>query len=104
VCGRYITLLFEQTLEKRASETQLFTSFWKPHKRVASDTVSRWIKSVMKAAGIDTTHYKSHSTRSASTSTAARVGVMIDNILSCAGWSNCETFARFYNKPQLRYS
>jgi integrase len=93
----------ERTLEKRVSETQLFISFCKPHKRVASDTVSRWIKSVMKAAGIDTTRYKPHSTRSASTSAAARVGVTIDNILSCAGWSNCETFARFYNKPLSEY-
>ena len=84
----------------RDSETRLLISFCKPHKSVSTDTVSRWIKSVITAAGVDTTRYKSHSTRAASTSSAARAGVPVDNILSCAGWSNCETFARFY-KNQL---
>ena len=88
----------EKTVTLRNSETQLLISFCKPHKGVSSDTVSRWIKSVMTAAGVDTTRYKSHSTRAASTSAAARAGVPVDNILSCAGWSNCGTFARFYNK------
>ena len=88
----------ERTMTLRDSETRLLISFCKPHQGVSSDTVSRWIKSVMTAAGVDTTRYKSHSTRAASTSAAARAGVPVDNILSCAGWSNCETFARFYKK------
>ena len=88
----------ERTMAVRDSETQLLISFYKPHKRVSIDTVSRWIKSVMAAADVDTTRYKSHCTRAASTSAAARAGVPVDNILSCAGWSNCETFARFYKK------
>ena len=75
----------ERTMAVRGSETQLLISFCKPHKSVSSDTVSRWMKSVMTAAGVDTTRYKSHSTRAASTSAAARAGALVDNILSCAG-------------------
>ena len=91
----------ERTMAIRDSETRLQISFCKPHKSVSTDTVSRWIKSVMTAAGVDTTRYKSHSTRAASTLAAARAGVPVDNILSCAGWSNCETFARFYKKTVI---
>ena len=88
----------EKTVTLRNSETQLLINFCKPHKGISSDTVSRWIKSVTTAAGVDTTRYKSHSTRPASTSAAAGAGVPVDNISTCAGWSNCGTFARFYDK------
>ena len=100
--GSYITLLHRKNNGyKGDSETQLLISFCKPHKSVSTDTVSCWIKSVMTAAGVDTTCYKSHSTRAAFTSAAARAGVPVDNILSCAGWSNCETFAQFYKKTVI---
>ena len=53
----------------------------------------------MEKAGIDTTIFKSHSTRAASSSAASAAGVPLDEILSQGGWSNCSTFKRFYHKP-----
>ena len=83
----------------RANEPRLFVSYTNPHCRVSSQTISRWIKTVLAAAGIDTSIYKSHSTRSAATSAASRANVPITHILCQAGWSNEQTFQQFYNKP-----
>ena len=51
----------------------------------------------MTAAGIDTSHYKSHTTRTASTSHLASKHFDLKNIMLAAGWSREETFQRFYN-------
>ena len=74
-------------------------SFQKPFKPVRKDTISRWIKNVLKYAGIDTTKFGAHSTKAASISAAAKAGTPLDVILKSAGWSNCGTFAKFYKKP-----
>ncbi|WAR19981.1 hypothetical protein MAR_001819 [Mya arenaria] len=42
----------------------------KPHKGVSTETISRWLKSVLTSAGIDTKQFKGHSVRSAATSAA----------------------------------
>ena len=78
---------------------QLLLSFQKPFKPVSKDTISRWIKNVLKDVGIDTTKFGAHSTRAASTSAAAKAGTPLEVILESAGWSNCGTFAKFYQKP-----
>jgi hypothetical protein len=66
---------------------------------VGRETLSRWIGKTLKDAGIDTHTFKTHSTRAASTSKMKAVGVPIDDILKCGGWSNAKTFARFYDRP-----
>ena len=54
----------------------------------------------MARAGIDTSVFKAHSTRSASTSKAATSGVAVPDILKLADWSlNTNTFEKFYYKP-----
>ena len=60
--------------------------------------MSRWIRTVLLAAGINS-QYTSHSTRSAATSTAADNGVPIEDILAAADWSSETTFEKFYHKP-----
>ena len=60
----------ERTDILRGDVKQLFVSYTKPHKAVFPDTVSRWIKTTLAGAGIDTSKYGAHSTRSASTSAA----------------------------------
>ena len=50
-------------------------------------------------AGIDTTRYKAHSTRAASTSAAKRNATPIAKIMGAAGWKSIDTFAKFYDKP-----
>ena len=82
------------------NRNQLLLSFQKPFKPVSKDTISRWIKNVLKDAGIDTTTFGAHSNRAASTSVAAKAGTPLEVILESAGWSNCATFANFFTRNQ----
>ena len=85
------------TASLRHNETALFITCQKPHKAAKKDTISRWIKTVLTLAGIDTKVYGAHSTRSASTSAAARQGLPTITILQSAGWCSNNTFEKFYN-------
>ena len=79
--------------------TQLFITTQKPHGPATSDSIARWVKEVMREAGLDISKFTPHSIRAASTSAAARGGVPISSILSTAGWSRESTFRKYYNKP-----
>ena len=83
----------------RGDVKQFFISYSKPHKAVSPDTVSRWIKTTLVNAGIDTSKYSAHSTRSASTSAAKGNSISITTIMKSAGWSQESTFTKFYQKP-----
>ena len=78
--------------------TPLFISFWKPHKPVSSPSIDRWMKELLKEAGVDTKVFKAHLTRAASTSTEIAQGVSMADIMNMAGWSRQSTFERFYYK------
>ena len=77
---------------------KLLISYVKPHKEVSKDTVSRWIKDVLKSSGIDINTFTSHSCRSAASSKARIVGIHMSKILSNAGWANEKTFAKYYSR------
>lgn len=78
----------------------LFITIKKPHKKASKQSLSRWVKDTIKLAGVDTTIFKSHSTRHSSTSAALRKGLSLNDIQRTAGWSqNSATFAKFYNRP-----
>lgn len=83
----------------RTNEDQLFIRLQKPYVGVSTDTIARWLKLVMSEAGIDVTVFSAHSTRSAATSKANSCQVPIDTILAAGGWTNAQTFAKYYNKP-----
>ena len=51
----------------------------------------------MSLEGINTSQYKTHSTRAVSTSHLASKHFDLKSITQAAGWSNKETFQRFYN-------
>ena len=98
VCA--VTLLkeyIEKTVDLR-EEDNIIISFVKPHKAVHVDTIRRWITTVMSFAGIDTSLYKPHSTRAASTSKAKSRQVPLTEIIKAGMWSNGSTFAKFYDK------
>jgi len=79
---------------------QLLLSLESPYNAVTSQTISRWLKLLLKEANIDVSMYKAHSFRHASTSKVYQQGVSADIIFSVAGWTaNSKTFANFYNKP-----
>lgn len=101
VASALLTYL-EKTKEVRGSIVTLFVSFKKPHKAVGTQTLSRWIKSVMLKSGIDINVFSAYSTRHAATSSAKRKGVSIAEIRKTAGWSEgSQTFARFYDRVVL---
>ena len=52
----------------------------------------------MKEAGIDTHSYSAHSACGAATSAAKARGLSMAAICKAAGWSGCDTFARFYHR------
>ena len=90
-----VTLLKEclsRTASLKGKHSQMFISYVKPF-----SPVSR--KTIMPRAGIDTTKFKPHSTRAASTSAASRNAVPLENILTAAGWKSDCVFAKYYNKP-----
>lgn len=62
------TKYLDLTSKLRGNTTRLFISFLAPYECVRTDTISRWIKTVMNSAGIDTNTFKPHSVRSASVS------------------------------------
>ena len=84
--------------QKRLDHKQLLVSFIKPHLGVSTDIISRWLKESIGLAGIDTSSFKWHSTRSASTPKTASLGLSVKEILVRANWSNESTFQKFYNK------
>ncbi|XP_060584890.1 uncharacterized protein LOC132740864 isoform X1 [Ruditapes philippinarum] len=88
-----------RTKHLRGEEKRLFISYIKPYKFVVSTTISRWIKCVMRDAGIDVDKYKTHSARGAVTSKAKQSGVPLNEIMKVAGWATERTFAQFYEKP-----
>ena len=61
----------QRTQPLRGEATSLLVACVKPHKPVATSTMSRWIKNMLEQAGI---HANAHSTRSAATSTGIHTG------------------------------
>ena len=76
----------------------LLLSYVKPHGHVTRDTISRWIRTVLDMAGIDSKVYGGGSVRAASVSKARANAVPVPTIMEKAGWSREGTFARFYDK------
>ena len=88
-----------RTSQIRNSCKQLLISYIRPHGPVKKSTVSRWCKSILYRVGIDINKFSGHSTRAASSSFLADQNFSIKDIMMSAGWSNEQTFERFYHKP-----
>jgi len=67
-----VTVLKEyiQRTEKLRKSQKLFVTYRKPYNQPAISTLSNWIKLVLQLAGVNVKLFKTHSTRSASTSAA----------------------------------
>lgn len=86
----------------RGKNRRLFVSTLKPHGPLSRDSVRNWTKAIMTAAGVDLNIFGAHSTRAAATSKAQCKGVSLNTIIKTAGWSQEQTFRRFYDKPITR--
>ena len=98
----YLTIYLERTLLLRGAIRNVFVTSRKPYKVVSRDTFSRWVKTVLKKAGIDTSVFSAGSTRAASTSKAFRLGAPLDDILKGGGWSRATTFSKWYKKDIMK--
>ena len=58
----------QRTYQHRDKHSQLLLSYIQPFKPVSKETIARWVKVVLKSAGIDVAKYSAHSSRAASTS------------------------------------
>ena len=81
---------------KESNQVQLLLGTIRPYKKVVSSTISRWVKTVLKLAGVDVNIFKGHSTRADSTSKATVSGLSLCEILN--SWSSAFTWQRFYKK------
>ena len=99
-----VTLAMRAYLHRTSSwrdtpdQNGLLLSTTKPHKQVATATVSCWLKQVLYRAGINTAVFKGHSTRAAASSKAQRTGLPVTDIMQTANWSQAKTFHRHYHK------
>lgn len=94
-----IKLYLEKVNSLRKEEKGFFISFAPPHKNVSSKTIARWVLSFLKDCGVDTKTFGAHSTRSASTSKALKVGMTLGDIGKAAGWTSGSVYSKYYNKP-----
>lgn len=95
--------ILDQYLEKckewGMDKGQLLVSHKSPHGPVSISTVSRWLLDTLELAGIDVKKFKGHSTRSASSSKGASLGLSTKMIMKRGHWSRESTFQRFYYRP-----
>lgn len=100
VCAAHtLNCYIQKTASLRGRNQLLFIALSQPHKPVGTQTLSRWVKDMLKACGVDTS-FSSHSSRHAATSAAKRGGVSLASIRATAGWTaGSQTFARFYDRP-----
>lgn len=88
----------ERTLDIRGKVTSLFVTTKPLGKPASKDTLRRWTKGIMKDAGINLSMFTPHSTRSASSSKAAKY-LPLSTIVETIGWSRQSTFTTYYHKP-----
>ena len=78
------------------SPDELIVTYGKSYHPASKDTLARWIKDLLSSNGIDTSIFKPHSCRSASTSKVSSSGIAIEHILKSGQWKSSSTFYQFY--------
>jgi len=96
--NRTLALRAAQVKKGKAKPTKLFLS-WQTKAPVSKQTIGRWLKLILKIAGIDTQQFSGHSFRSAGLNSALQHGASITEILKAGDWKSVNTFNSYYNKP-----
>ena len=89
----------ERTESIRKTENSLLLTTTPKHHPATAATIARWIKTGLSKAGIDTSIFKAHSIRSASSSAAADAGLSVSEIMEAVDWSSASVFEKFYYHP-----
>ena len=95
-----ITAYLSRTKPLCSNDHSFFVSFVKPHMSVKARTLARWLKQVMSAAGIDTSMFSPHATRSASAAFMRdQLSYSVKEICAVANWSTKSgVFQKFYDR------
>lgn len=63
---RYIKVYMQRTAAlRKPGEEVLFLTYQKPHSTASKATLTRWVKALLSASGIDASHFRAHSARGA---------------------------------------
>ena len=101
---RYEAATGQHRNKKPGRSQPLFLSYIKPHALATSQRLAHWLKEMLGKAGVDTSVFKVHSVRGASSTAASQKGVLIEDILRTVDWSRDSTFRRFYYRPSHKSS
>ena len=98
ICTSFIMSTILQVSKLFPKRTSFFVSFRKPHGSVTAKTLSRWLLTVMEAAGIDTSQWKAPATRSAA-SCFRKKTLSCAELLKVADWSSSgNVYQKFYER------
>ena len=97
---KYLNFYYSQVAPYRVGCDSLLISFVPPHKPVSARTLARWLATYLGLAGVDTTIFKPHSTRSASAAfLKSERNLSVKQICDIASWSHISgVFDKFYNR------
>lgn len=104
ICIKTVLLEYLSRTKHLRKDESLFISYKSPYQGVSKDTISRWVRTVLAASGLDVNRFKAHSTRAASTSAASIKFVPLKDIIGMAGWSGEQTFQKYYKKPVKQHN
>ena len=81
-----------KTWRAGVEKPKLLLSYIRPQTEVVPCTITGWLVELMKQSGIDTSEFRAHSTRGASTSMAKAKGLSCQEILAMAHWKKDPPF------------
>ena len=93
----YAEEYIERTKQFRNDETSSLFLSWISKKPVTRQSLSRWLREVLKLSGIE--GYAPHSFRGASLTAARSKGASIPQIVKAGKWTGQKTFKKFYDAP-----
>ena len=96
VINSYLQL--SQMWRDKNIKKQLLLSRTESHQEIQKSSVAGWINTILGLAGLDTSLFTTHSTRSASTSKAKIKGLPTEDILKRGNWSKRSTWQEHYHQ------
>jgi integrase len=99
----HLEMYLDVTKDIRSGQ-KLIISYCKPHKEVSVDTARRWIRSLLRKAGVDLNQFGVHSIRGATTSAVLGNGANLQDVMDSVSWASETTVARHYNKPIEKFN
>jgi integrase len=79
---------------------RVFVGLQRPFKEITRETIAKTTLEAMANAGIDTSIFKSHSTRMAAATRALDNGATVDEVMRTGRWRSRSVFERFYNRAK----